>query len=73
MLMKGKFVQGMPLYEKRLEKKEFSCLKETRSLKARQEVQGKTILVRCEQGLGDTPPFGPVPAAFERQGRPCGL
>lgn len=57
MLMEGDFAHGLPLYERRLDKKEFSYLKDARSLKPGDTLKDKTILVRCEQGLGDTLQF----------------
>lgn len=70
MLMNENFSQGLPLYEKRLEKPEFHYLKDTRSLKRGMEVENTTILVRCDQGLGDTLQFVRfLPALKERGAR----
>ncbi|HOW53392.1 MAG TPA: tetratricopeptide repeat-containing glycosyltransferase family protein [Syntrophorhabdaceae bacterium] len=69
LLLHGNYDEGLKLYEKRLEKAEFSYLRATRQQKD-PGISGRTILVRCEQGLGDTLQFVRfLPLLKERGGR----
>ncbi len=81
LLLQGDYREGLEKYELRLHRPEFNYLR-TESLPVNSDLSGKTVLVRCEQGLGDTIHFvrfiselrqrcGSV--IFECQHQLCGL
>ncbi|MBF0108945.1 MAG: tetratricopeptide repeat protein [Magnetococcales bacterium] len=52
-LLRGNFIQGWPLYEWRFKKQDFPPHEHHQPLWNGQRIPGMTLLVHCEQGLGD--------------------
>ena len=69
-LLRGNFAQGLPEYEWRWQLKQWNPRRFSQTLWDGQSLQGKTILLHAEQGLGDTIHFiRYAPLVRQRQAR----